>query len=68
MGIPKKVINELSIEKKKENKNYEVAVSVSEHQTKISIPKIVVMELGLKENKKCKLSYDKKKKEIICKF
>lgn len=67
-GIPKEIMDDLNVRKKKGEKDYEVAVSVSEHQAKVSIPKIIVMELGLLKNQKCKLSYNKKRKEIICKF
>jgi len=67
-GIPKEIVNELDIKREKKDKKYNVAVSVSEHQAKISIPKIIVMELGLTKNQSCEVTYDKKKKELICKF
>ena len=67
-GIPKEVIDELDIRKKRGSKSYEVGVSVSEQQTKISVPKIISLELNLKKGEKCEMFYDKEKRSIICKF
>jgi len=67
-GIPKEVVDKLDIRKKEKIKPIEVTVIVEEHQAKIPIPKQIRLELDLKKGQKCKVEYNKNKKEIICKF
>ena len=66
-GIPKKILDELDIRKvKKEVK--EVTVVVERHQAKIPIPRTIREDLNLKKGQKCKLLFNEKKKELVCKF
>jgi hypothetical protein len=74
-GVTKDIIERLKkegkkfdIENKVEKPYYDVSVIVEPHQAKIQIPKDVRLEMGIEKTTKCKLYYDIKKKEIICKF
>lgn len=67
-GIPKEILEELDISKKKRKSPYEVTVIVEPHQTKIPIPRNIRLKLGLKKGSKCSIIYDEKNKEVICKF
>lgn len=66
-GIPKSVIDKLKIKREPE-KPYEVTVIVEEHQAKIPIPSDIRWDMDLKKGQKCKVFYNKKNKELICKF
>lgn len=67
-GIPKDILDELDIHKKREKKPREVTIVVEEHQAKIPIPKNVRLRLNLKKGAKCLLTYYEDKKELVCKF
>ncbi|MEK6886072.1 MAG: hypothetical protein AABX17_03840 [Nanoarchaeota archaeon] len=67
-GIPREVLNDLDITKRREIKPEEVTVIVERHQIKIPLPKNVRIKLNLKKNTKCIVSYDEENKEVNCKF
>ena len=67
-GIPKEVLDELQIEKPKEKKPFIIQGIIEHHQSRLTIPKKVVLDLGLKKGCKFDVSYDVKKKEIIYKL
>ena len=68
-GIPKEVIEDLKLKLEKENP-IEVNVIVEQHQAKIPIPPSIRKELNLTKGTKCKckITYNEKTKEMICKF
>jgi len=66
-GIPKEIVDKLDIHKKIQ-KSYEITVTVEPHQAKIPIPKKIRLEMNLQRGAKCKIQYDRQKKELICQF
>ena len=64
----KKEVKKFDVENKVEKPHYIASVIVEPHQAKIQIPKNVRLEMGIEKTTKCRLYYDIKKKEIICKF
>jgi len=65
-GIPKEVIEELDIKKKVEKKPFSIRAIVEHHQTRLTVPKNIVLEMNLDSEKEnvFEVTYDKKNKEI----
>lgn len=66
--IPKEVLKELDITKIQKIKPEKVNLIVEEHQVRIPIPRKIRLRMDLKKSKSCLMTYDKNKKELICKF
>ena len=67
-GIPEEVLEELDIHKKEIKKPIKVNVMVENFQARIPIPKKMRLHMNLKKGSTCKMTYNKEKKELICKF
>jgi len=67
-GIPKELLESIDINKKNPIKPVEVNVLVEPHQSKIPIPRNIAIDLKLEKGAKCLMLFNKKNKEIICKF
>ena len=67
-GIPKEIITRLNIKEKEKPIDLEIYPIVEKHQTRLTIPAEIRRELNLKSDQKLKVTFDKKKREIIFKY
>jgi hypothetical protein len=65
-GIPKEIIEELDIKKKVEKKPFLIKAIVEHHQTRLTVPKNIVLDMNLNPEKEnvFEVTYNKKNKEI----
>lgn len=67
-GIPKEVIDEIDISKKEKKKEFIIKGIIEHHQSRLTIPKKIVLEAGLEKDNLFEVRYDKEKREIIYKL
>ena len=63
-GIPKEIIEELDIKKKVEKKPFLIKAIVEHHQTRLTVPKNIVLDMNLNPEKEnvFEVTYNKKNK------
>lgn len=64
-GIPREVLEKLDIKKREKLKPITVVPIVESHQIRLTIPSEIRREIDIKKGDKFKVSFNKKKKEII---